>query len=96
MGRQFKAFLDPSRHHIPTGFVLLSLGLVVDDGRGVVLLLFSGKSDTLVKGDFLLNGGSAFLGLGDRRDELGRPTRVEETLRRLVGLVELPVPRSTI
>lgn len=67
---------------------------LVDDGRWIVLLGIRRNTLPFVKNDLPLRGDAlALFGLGDRRDEFGTPTRIDDFLGRLAGLVELPMLR---
>jgi hypothetical protein len=64
-------------------------------GRGIVLLIFGRKPHAFVENEPLLSDGRAFalLGLRDRRDELCGAPSLDDPLRRLTLVIELPVTR---
>ncbi len=66
---------------------------LVNDRRGIVLLLRRGKAQALVEHHALLDRRAfALLGLGDRRDEIGLAAGFNDLLRRLSRGIELPMP----
>jgi hypothetical protein len=69
----------------------------VDDRVGVVLLLLGRQPGTFIENDILLGRrGFSFLRLGDRRDELGAATGVDDFLRRLAVGIEFPMPLGAL
>src|SRR5690348_16858320 len=66
----------------------------IDDGSGIVLLLFGRKPLALVEHKSRLSECSlTFLWLGYRRDELGVPPVFYNLLSGLANFIELPMPR---
>ncbi len=86
--------------HLPTAGIGQAAPLVhllpqlIDDGRGIVLLLFGGEPLALVKNDLVLVGFRrfAFARLGDGRDELGAAAALNNLLRGLAVRVQFPMP----
>ena len=64
----------------------------VDDRSRVVLLLLRRKPLAFVEHESRLRGGFALLRLRDRRDEFGAAPALDDLLRRLPRLIELPMP----
>jgi hypothetical protein len=70
---------------------------LIDDRRGIVLLLFSRETFAFVENKSRLAGGLPLLWLGNRRDEPRAASVLNDLLRRLASLIELPVaPRICI